>query len=106
MSDTVECPYCGYICPDVEYSEQPEGCPIEFECGNCEKLFLYQYSISIFFTTSIAECLNDGNHQWIQNNRWYPKKIGWVQCKICGREEENKELWQILEQKKEGKTCT
>jgi len=83
MSDDVECPYCG---KDQEINHDDgfgyeEGVSHEQECGNCEKAFVFQTSISFYYESYKADCLNGSPHKWGK-----PRKL-WFD------EEVKKELW-------------
>ncbi len=82
MSD-VECPYCGKeqeICHDDGFGYE-EGVAHEQECGDCEKTFVFQTSISFYYEGYKADCLNGEPHQWSEPKMYWRDK------------DANKELW-------------
>ena len=81
---TVECPYCGEekeIDHTVEeYYDQEKTHQIQ--CGNCEKYFVFTTSISFFYSSEKADCLNDGNHYYVPTHT-YPKAFTEMRCCMC-----------------------
>jgi len=83
MYDDVECPYCGKgqeINHDDGYGYDEDG-RHEQECADCEKTFAFTTSISFYYDSYKADCLNGGLHEWGS-----PSKM-WLD------ERKNKELW-------------
>jgi len=62
MSDFA-CPYCG---AKHEYDGDPMGQDktTEYQCSECDKLFLITCSYSVDYAANKADCLNNGNHVW------------------------------------------
>jgi len=62
MSD-LECPYCGEeqeVCHDGGFGYE-EGVMHEMQCGDCDKNFTFQTSISFYYEPYKADCLNEGS---------------------------------------------
>lgn len=105
-TDEIKCPFCGNRAGanDDFYDYDCDQFHTIEECGKCGKSYQWLWESKPVFTIKNPECLNDGEHNWIQNNRCYPKKLGWVICRDCGKEEENEELWTKLEEEKKKKS--
>jgi hypothetical protein len=92
MSD-VECPYCGEeqeVNHDDGYGYE-EGRTYEQKCGDCEKNFAFTTSISFYYATSKADCLNGAEHNYqpvcsTARDIW----PDWKRCKDCDYEERGK----------------
>jgi len=65
MSDT-ECPYCEAaieINHDDGYGYN-ESDTYNQQCDECDKYFAFTTSISFYYETSKAPCMNGGHHKW------------------------------------------
>lgn len=89
MSDwDVHCPYCGTgidICHDDGFGYE-EGVAHQEDCPDCEKKFVFNTYISFSYEAFKADCLNDGNHQWVDSPTGHPL---WKRrrCKDCDTHE-------------------
>ena len=89
MSD-LECPYCGAendVCND-DGAGFDESRLEQMQCSSCEKYFSFStYIPRPIYTAHLAECLNDGSHQW-QFRKSYPKErcTARMRCKDCDEE--------------------
>ena len=86
MSD-VECPYCGAdieICHDDGFGYE-EDLRHEYECPECEKMFVFTTSISIYHEAFSADCLNDAEHKWKLSCTYPRKHSRWI-CEDCDAE--------------------
>lgn len=95
----LECPYCEKeleICHDDGFGYE-EGVKHEMECDSCGKSFVFETSISFYFESEKADCLNDGEHIW-KAQTCYPKKFTKMKCKSCGKKRipTEKEMKEIL----------
>lgn len=94
----LNCPYCEkglYVIHDDGFGYE-ENVKHQMECGNCGKSFVFETSISIYYESERADCLNDGNHEWKPQN-CYPKEFTRMECQSCGEtrnptEDEMKEI--------------
>ena len=62
----VECPYCEYsqsINHDDGYGYEEDEI-YQQQCEECGKYFTYTTSISYYYETKQAACLNGGEHKW------------------------------------------
>jgi len=87
MSKDVECPYCetwNEVCHD-DGQNYEEDTKHEMECCNCEKRFVFTTSISFYYESESAECLNDGNHDFKPTRTW-PKICTKMRCTMCDEE--------------------
>jgi len=86
MSD-LECPYC-HAENDLSNDEKmlfSESRLEQHQCYECEKIYIFSiYIPPPTYTAYLAECLNDGNHQW-EILKSYPKERGLakMRCKVC-----------------------
>ena len=53
--DEAVCPYCGHSNDIVLENNDIEGEKNEMECGECEKTFIYSFSVSVSFDTEPFE---------------------------------------------------
>lgn len=84
MSD-VNCPYCGTdqaINHDDGYGYE-EGELFSQKCVSCGKTFAFTTSILFSFDATKAPCLNDGEHEWLEET-CYPPRVGRKRCVNCG----------------------
>lgn len=85
MSDT-NCPYCG---ADVEINHDDgygyeEDMLHQQECGKCENVFTFNTSMTFYYETFKAECLNGGEHKF-EPTHTFPKKYTEMECTECGK---------------------
>lgn len=86
----IECPYCNAgieICHDDGFGYK-EDQPHEYECGECEKKFVFHTSISFDYEASKADCLNGGPHD-LRDSRNVFSSAGETiatSCRTCGFE--------------------
>lgn len=86
MKDT-ECPYCGNGV-DINHDDGYgiiEGRTYNQECPECGKTFVYTTDYSIYYTTSKADCLNGGEHDF-EMIIIYPRHRTRMKCRHCGEE--------------------
>ena len=84
MYSDVDCPYCGKgqeINHDDGYGYQEDEY-YQQQCGDCEKTFSFTTSISFYYETEKAPCLNGGDHNW--KKRFTPYYPDQKQCQVCG----------------------
>lgn len=83
------CPYCSSeieICHDDGYGYEEDQLHQQ-ECGACGKTFTFSTTISYYYETFKADCLNGEQHQW-EPTTTHPKIYTKMRCKTC--EEERK----------------
>lgn len=91
MSDT-NCPYCQ---AEIEI-DHDDGCGYEEdvrheqECPSCEKTFVFITSISFYYETSQADCLNGEDHELYPVEAYPRHWPDWVRCKHCSYEKRGK----------------
>ena len=93
--EEIECPYCEHaydLCHD-DGAFYEDGKREEEECPNCSKLYLVNSSMHWSYEGEKAECLNDGNHMWVNcysesNIKNYPALANKQECEVCGRKRE------------------
>jgi len=85
MSKDIECPYCGHW-QDVNHDDG-FGCEQDvnhqMECSECRKSFVFTTSIIYSYSADIADCLNDGEHDY-ELTHTAPKEASEMQCSMCG----------------------
>ncbi len=62
----IKCPYCNAD-NDVNHDDgygYEENTLHQQECGNCGKIYTYTTSISFYYESHKADCLNDGKHNY------------------------------------------
>lgn len=83
MSD-VDCPYCQEG-QDINHDDgygYDEGVAFQQTCRNCDKTFIYTTSISFFYTTEQADCLNGAMHNY-EPTHTFPREYTEMQCSMC-----------------------
>ena len=85
----LECPYCG---KELEVNHDDgfgyeEGVRHKMECEHCGKSFVFETSISFYYESEKADCLNDGKHDY-QLTHAFPKVFSKMKCSMCGEERE------------------
>ena len=83
----LECPYCKAeldVCHDdgEGYAEDELH---EMQCRECEKSFVFNTSISFYYSPKKADCLNDGKHVFKQTST-FPKECTRMACTMCNEE--------------------
>lgn len=100
MSD-LNCPYCDAeleVCHDDGYGYD-EGVKHQMECYNCGKSFVFETSISFYYESEKADCLNSGDHNW-KRTITYPVEFTEMKCSICGeRRSPTPEEWTEINRK-------
>ena len=86
MSD-VECPYCG---ADVEINHDDgagyaEDCLHHQDCPECDKTFVFQTTIVLYYDAKTADCLNGGEHDYKKTDT-IPERFARLRCETCGDE--------------------
>ncbi len=95
----LECPYCKKqleVCHDDGFGVE-QGVKHQMECSGCEKQFVFQTVLSVFYEPEKADCLNDGSHDW-KSSKTFPKEFTEMQCSMCGetRKPTDKEMSNIM----------
>ena len=93
ISKDIECPYCEAgqdICHDDGYGYE-EGETHQQECDNCGKTFVYETSISFYYSAEKADCLNEGEHNW-EITHTVPKEYTKMKCIMC---DERRDLTEV-----------
>lgn len=94
----LECPYCGEeleICHDDGFGYTEDELH-QMECGNCEKSFVFNTSISFSYYPEKADCLNDGKHDY-EATITAPKIATRMRCTMCDDERQpTKEEMKII----------
>jgi hypothetical protein len=83
----VECPYCGKG-QDINHDDgygYHEEVTHQQQCGHCDKTFTYTTSISFYYEAEKADCLNDGEHNWVPTMTT-PKYFTKMRCTMCDEE--------------------
>jgi len=81
MNDVI-CPYCGDGHP-VEPEDREEDIAHQVEC-DCGKTFIYYVHITFDYAPYKADCLNGGEHNWVESYSDHRLKI--ERCKCCNME--------------------
>lgn len=99
----VNCPYCGEE-QDINHDDcygYDEDRTYQQECNSCDKVFIFNTTISLSYDVEKADCLNpEGQHEWKQSIT-YPRRYTKMRCVICDTERTptDDELLKILEEK-------
>ncbi len=83
MSD-IKFPYCDHE-QDVYHDDGEniaEDETHQMECYECEKSFVFLTCISIDYSPSKADCLNEGEHEWKPTNT-VPRQYTKMSCTMC-----------------------
>jgi hypothetical protein len=90
VSYDVECPYCGEE-QDINHDDgygYKEDEKHEQYCGACKKTFVFETSISFYYETHKADCLNGAPHKMVKvfstSSDIFPD---WKRCEDCDHEE-------------------
>ena len=84
MSEDVECPYCETwleINHDDGFGYE-EGTKHQMECEHCGKTFVFETSLSFYYESEKADCLNDGEHVW-KYSKTCPIEATHMFCTLC-----------------------
>lgn len=87
--DDVKCPYCGAdneICHDDGYGLE-EGVKHQQECRECERTFVYDTTICLYYEAYPAPCIDSGKHKW-EETRTIPRCMRKLECSVCGETKE------------------
>ena len=92
MSDA-SCPYCD---ADIDINHDDgagydESEIHQQECSNCERIFVFETSISFSYELSKADCLNGSDHSY-KKTHTHPVEYTRMRCEICGYERALTEL--------------
>lgn len=86
----VECPYCGAELEidhgDGDYGRDEERI-YQQECTKCWKTFTYTTSISFYYETAKADCLNGGEHNFKPVFHSPVRWPDWKRCVDCEYED-------------------
>lgn len=103
MNQDVECPYCGGW-NEVNHDDgqgYEEDRKHEMECWKCKKSFVFTTSISFYYESDKADCLNDGKHDFKPSLRW-PKICTEMKCSMCEEKRQpTVEEWRTILTKEE-----
>jgi hypothetical protein len=86
MSD-MQCPYCGAdqeVCHDDGHG-YTEGVKHEHTCSSCDKTFVFETSIVLYYEAFKADCLNGAEHELKFLKSW-PAQYSRMGCIHCGYE--------------------
>jgi len=89
MSYDLNCPYCDAkldVCHDDGFGYE-EGVKHEMQCGECDKYFVFETSISFYYEPEKADCLNDAAHDFKPTST-HPRFFTNMECSICGKNRE------------------
>ena len=85
----LHCPYCD-ASQEINHDDgfgYEEGMKHEMQCSECEKNFVFTTSISFYYESEKANCLNDGKHNY-QLTHTAPKEFSKMRCSMCDDERE------------------
>lgn len=83
--EELTCPYCEEITKvEMDFAFK-EDFLYEHECSNCEKMFVFNISVSYNFWEEKADCLNGAEHDF-QKIFTVPKAFTRMRCSMCGTE--------------------
>lgn len=87
MGRDIECPYCG-AGQNIDHDDgagYSEGEKHQHTCRACDKVFVFETSVSFSYEVAAAECLNDAPHEWEITRTW-PKHAARWRCVHCDEE--------------------
>lgn len=95
----LQCPYCEKelnVCHDDGFGYQ-EGVKHQMQCDGCNKYFVFETTISLYYEPEKADCLNDEKHDW-KPSKTHPKEYTQMECSMCGeaRKPTDNEMSDIL----------
>jgi len=98
MSD-VNCPYCNAE-QEIDHNDgygYEEGVRHEQQCGECNKHFTFTTSISYYYESEKADCLNGAEHDF-KPTQTHPKEYTKMECSMCeeSRKPTDEEMMLIL----------
>lgn len=97
MMNDIECPYCGEE-QDINHDDgygYEEGATHNQQCEKCDKYFTYTTSISYYYESYKADCLNEGGEHDYRPTVTCPVECTRMHCKICDEERQPTELEMI-----------
>ena len=102
MSD-IECPYCEAQ-QEINHDDgngYEEGVTHQQTCSECDKTFVFTTSISYYYESEKADCLNEGEHDY-KPTKTYPVEFTKMRCSMCDDERKptKEEMEYILATKK------
>jgi hypothetical protein len=83
----IQCPYCGAdqeVCHD-DGQGYAEDVKHEQQCSECDKYFVFETTILLYYEPSKADCLNDAEHE-LEFRRSWPFDRSRMGCKHCAFE--------------------
>lgn len=92
MND-IECPYCD-VMQEINHDDgygYAEDETFQQECDDCGKTFTFTTSISFYYSTEKADCLNGSDHKF-KPTETYPKRCTRMKCEMCDCERPPTEL--------------
>lgn len=105
MND-LECPYCEEkldVCHDDGFGYE-EDVAHQMQCSNCEKNFIFYTSVSFYYDSCGAPCLNGEAHKY-KPTTTIPKAYTRMRCEWCDEEraltDEERRILDIPEKIKE-----
>jgi len=84
MSKDVECPYCGNY-QDINHDDgfgYEEDTAHNQTCESCDKTFVFYTSISFYYESQKADCLNGSKHEYLASCT-FPRRFTKMACKNC-----------------------
>jgi len=99
MNNDVNCPYCDTP-QDINHDDgrgYSESEKHEQQCVSCDKYFVFTTSISYYYETDKADCLNGAEHDF-KPTMTVPREYTKMRCTMCEatRNPTEKEMEQIL----------
>ncbi len=89
MYADIECPYCNHP-QDIDHADgygYEEDEKHTQECPGCERTFVFETSVSYYYETSQADCLNEADHNY-KLSHTFPLCMSSMICALCGKERE------------------
>lgn len=84
MSKDIDCPYCGHY-QDIDHDDgygYQEDTAHNQQCESCDKTFVYFTSISFYYESQKADCLNGSEHDYYPSCT-VPRRYTKMVCKYC-----------------------
>ena len=82
-----DCPYCGApqeVCHD-DGAGYTEGQRHEQTCHACDKTYVFETTIVLYYEPQKADCLHGSPHD-LEITKTWPKKFARMRCKTCDYE--------------------